>query len=62
MKTSKDRVTLMACSNATGTHKLPLLVIGKLHGLRINCNELQFIQKYVTLFVGNLQNHGVLKT
>ena len=46
MKTPKDRVTLMACSNATGTHKLPLLVIGKLHGLRINCNELQFIQKY----------------
>jgi len=29
MKSSKDRVTVMACSNATGTHKLPLLLIGK---------------------------------
>ncbi|GFU05084.1 jerky protein homolog-like [Trichonephila clavipes] len=26
---SKDRVTLMACSNAFGNHKLPLMVIGK---------------------------------
>ena len=25
----KERVTLMTCSNATGMHKLPLLVIGK---------------------------------
>ncbi len=30
MKASKDRVTLMACSNATGTHKLRLVIIGKL--------------------------------
>ncbi|GFV62728.1 tigger transposable element-derived protein 2 [Trichonephila clavipes] len=28
-KMSKDRVTLMACSNAFGNHKLPLMVIGK---------------------------------
>ncbi|XP_065368850.1 tigger transposable element-derived protein 6-like [Calliphora vicina] len=28
-KISKDRVTFMPCSNAAGTHKLPLLVIGK---------------------------------
>lgn len=28
-KMSKDRVTLMACSNAAGNHKLPLMVIGK---------------------------------
>ncbi|GFT00658.1 jerky protein homolog-like [Trichonephila clavipes] len=28
-KISKDRVTLMACSNAFGNHKLPLMVIGK---------------------------------
>ena len=52
MKTCKDRVTLMACLNATGTCKLPLLVIGKLHGLRINCNELQFLQNMITVFVG----------
>lgn len=29
MKKQKDRVTLMACSNATGTHKLPLMFVGK---------------------------------
>ena len=29
MKKQKDRVTLMACCNATGTHKLPLMFIGK---------------------------------
>ena len=29
IKKQKDRVTLMACSNATGTHKLPLVFIGK---------------------------------
>lgn len=29
MKSSKDRVTLMACANTTGTHKLPLLFVGK---------------------------------
>ena len=28
-KISKDRVTFMPCCNASGTHKLPLLVIGK---------------------------------
>lgn len=28
-KISKDRVTFMPCCNATGSHKLPLLVIGK---------------------------------
>ena len=27
MKKPKERVTLMACSNATGTHELPLMVI-----------------------------------
>ena len=29
MKKQKERVMLMACSNATGSHKLPLLFIGK---------------------------------
>ena len=29
MKKQKDRVTLMACSNATGSHKLPLMFVGK---------------------------------
>lgn len=28
-KLSKDRVTVMVCVNATGTHKIPLLLIGK---------------------------------
>ena len=28
-KMNKQRLTVMACSNATGNHKLPLLVIGK---------------------------------
>lgn len=28
-KKSKDRVTVLACSNASGNHRLPLLVIGK---------------------------------
>lgn len=28
-KTSKERVTIMSCSNVTGTHKLRLVVIGK---------------------------------
>ncbi|XP_046608787.1 jerky protein homolog-like [Neodiprion virginianus] len=28
-KVSKDRVTAMTCANAAGTHKLPLLIIGK---------------------------------
>uniref|UniRef100_A0A1B6JVI3 HTH CENPB-type domain-containing protein n=1 Tax=Homalodisca liturata TaxID=320908 RepID=A0A1B6JVI3_9HEMI len=28
-KTSKDRITVALCSNASGTHKLPLFVIGK---------------------------------
>ncbi|XP_011871984.1 PREDICTED: jerky protein homolog-like [Vollenhovia emeryi] len=28
-KLAKERVTVMTCANATGTHKVPLLVIGK---------------------------------
>jgi hypothetical protein len=28
-KVQKDRITLMVCENATGNHRLPLLVIGK---------------------------------
>ncbi|CAH0729636.1 unnamed protein product, partial [Brenthis ino] len=28
-KTSKERVTILVCANATGTHKIPLLLIGK---------------------------------
>ena len=28
-KASKDRVTVLGCSNAAGTHKWKLLVIGK---------------------------------
>ena len=29
IKTQKDRVTVLACSNVTEDHKLPLMVIGK---------------------------------
>ena len=29
MKKQKDRITLMACSNSTGSHKLPLMFVGK---------------------------------
>lgn len=38
-KISKDRITFMPCCNATGTHKLPLLVIGKAQNPRAfkNC-------------------------
>lgn len=28
-KASKERVTILVCANATGTHKMPLLLIGK---------------------------------
>lgn len=34
-KNSKERVTIMACSNATGTHKLNLMMIGKSKSPRI---------------------------
>ncbi|KAI5742840.1 hypothetical protein M8J77_011767 [Diaphorina citri] len=33
-KSSKDRVTLLACANASGTHRIPLLLIGKLKNPR----------------------------
>ena len=42
-KKSKGRVTLLCCSNATGEHKLPLMLIGKsakpraLKNISINC-------------------------
>lgn len=28
-KSGKERVTIMVCANATGTHRMPLLLIGK---------------------------------
>lgn len=34
-KECKDRVTIMNCANASGTHKIPLLLIGK--SLRPRC-------------------------
>ena len=33
-KNAKDRVTINACTNASGTIKLPLLLIGKAKNLR----------------------------
>ena len=29
LKENKERVTIMNCANATGSHKIPLLLIGK---------------------------------
>lgn len=34
-KLDKNKITLMVCTNATGTHKLPILIVGKAH----NCFE-----------------------
>lgn len=33
-KNSKERITVMPCVNATGTHKLPLMIIGKANNPR----------------------------
>ena len=48
MKKQKERITLMACSNATGTHKIPLMFVGKaqnLHCLK-NVNKSALPVKY----------------
>ena len=37
MKKQKERITLMACSNAAGTHKLPLMFVGKAQNLLEEC-------------------------
>lgn len=46
-KISKDRITFMACANATGSHKLKLLVIGKAQNPRAfkNCTLLPVVYK-----------------
>ena len=46
-KESKERVTVMNCANATGTHKLPLLLIGKSKHPRCfkNISQLPLIYK-----------------
>lgn len=48
MKNPKERVTLMACSNATGNHKLPLIFIGKAQKPRCfkNVNMSALLVKY----------------
>lgn len=46
-KMSKDRLTFMPCSNSSGTHKLPLLVVGKAKNPRAfkNVSHLPVIYK-----------------
>lgn len=39
-ETNKDRLTVDLCSNATGTHKLPLFVIGKSIKYRVFKNDI----------------------
>ena len=48
IKDSKERITVLACSNAAGTHKLKLLVIGKYGKPRAlkNVNSLPVIYKF----------------
>jgi len=47
-KLSKERLTVMACANATGTHKLRLLVIGKSRSPRCFKNVKTFPVDYVS--------------
>uniref|UniRef100_A0A1B6HFM7 HTH CENPB-type domain-containing protein n=1 Tax=Homalodisca liturata TaxID=320908 RepID=A0A1B6HFM7_9HEMI len=48
-KKSKDRLTIMACSNASGKHKFPLLLIGKAKNPRalknVNWDSLPVVYK-----------------
>ena len=48
MKKQKERITLMACSNATGTHKLPLMFVRKAQNPRClkNVNKSALPVKY----------------
>lgn len=52
MTSSKDRVTLMACLNATGTHKLPFLLIGKT--LTMQCTLLNLAYLFLQGSLPNL--------
>ena len=47
-KPIKDRITAMACANATGTHRLPLLAIGKYQRPRCLKEINNFPIKYVS--------------
>lgn len=47
-KLPKDRLTVMVCTNGTGTHKLPLLVIGKSAKPRCFKNVSELPVKYVS--------------
>ncbi len=47
-KLSKERITVLACSNATGSHKLRLLVIGKSRSPRCFKNVKSFPVDYVS--------------
>ena len=48
-KSAKDRITIVLCTNSTGTHQLPLWIIGKYNNPRafkgINTNRLPAIYK-----------------
>lgn len=43
IKQSKERITIMPCVNATGRHKLPLMIIGKSQNPR--CFNSQVLSK-----------------
>ncbi|MFS1564304.1 MAG: hypothetical protein ACL7AX_13000 [Candidatus Arsenophonus phytopathogenicus] len=47
-KTSKDRITVMTCSNSSGTHKIPLLVVGKSNKPRAFKNVKNLPVKYMS--------------
>lgn len=38
-KLAKDRLTIATCSNAAGSHKIPLFVIGKCKKPRVNVKQ-----------------------
>ena len=70
IKKSKERITINACANATGTIKLPLLFTGKYNNLRcfrgINKETLPMIYRHhknawvdATIFKDWFQNHSV---
>ncbi|KAJ8525445.1 hypothetical protein ON010_g15670 [Phytophthora cinnamomi] len=59
LKQSKSRITLAVCTNATDTHKLPLLFIGKSRQPRWIKNKPDDIDyKHVLLLLDNASSHS----
>ena len=53
-KQDKERITLVLCCNASGTHKLPLWVVGKFEKPRC----LKMFAKTVLSNSGQMERHG----